>query len=298
MGLPIVSDIADFLRWVIDLFVNRTPRPIQVIIFLLFLLLFGNLFSWVLHLSGVHCNSELEPVKTQTFDVVTNVKIFWWIQQDEFTDPNISVSEVHPWGGIISQSGDAIDQCIVELKYNPTKDRYEFCDAINDSNCTVYYDNAECFNCTELDVGWAYNPDATFKYFNKGKVCDSDAEPRFDLNWFQRNYLCNPLCAIPEHYAFSRANLNFYCTDLDYCGVNATQPANPRVDEELLLADAELIYTDDDDNSIENFIGITCSDNYNPKIAVFGIDIFDYRIWVLMIVLYVMVIFLTKIKRH
>jgi len=298
VGLPIVSDIADFVRWIIDVFMNRTPRPVQILLFLLMLLLIGNLFSWALHLSGVHCRSDGEPVKVSSMDIVTNVKIFWWIQEDGFTKPNISVSEVHPWGDRISQSGEAIDQCIVEMKYNPSKDRYEFCDSVNDTNCKIYYDRGECFNCTELDVGWAYSPVAIFKYFNIGKVCDSDAYPKFGLNWFQRNYLCNPLCEIPEHYAFSRDELHFYCTDLDYCGVNATKQPNPKLDSELLLSDAELIYTNDDENTIEKFIGITCSDNYNPRLAVFTIDIFNYQYWVLMIVLYVMVIFLTKIKRH
>lgn len=294
MGLPIVEDVFNAIKFSINFFIDKTPKPIQILIFLVLLLLFGNMMSWMLHIAGVHCNADYKPVKMDTINIVSNVKIFWWVAKGDLDTPTATIDDVHPWTRYITLQGNQ-ETCVFILKYDGEK--YVQCDNLSDPTCLFYYKNAECFNCSVTDIGWFYEPGSWWKWYWAGEVCGGDATRISDRStWL--NIKCDTLCSIPEHYAWNVSEGNYYCIDLDYCGVNATKEVDSRVDEELKNGGAELMYPGEYSRNIDTFIQIKCSKNFNPRLAVYNLDVFDFRVWILIIVVYVMFIFLSKVKRH
>lgn len=294
MGLPIVEDVFNAIKFAINFFMDKTPKAIQILVFLILLLLFGNMMSWMLHISGVHCNSHKEPVKVDTIKIVSNVKIFWWVAKGDLDTPTATIDDVHPWTRYITFQGN-LETCVDILIYDGNN--YVACDNLSDPNCLYYYKNADCFNCSVTDIGWVYALDSFLNWYWVGEVCGGDVTRIHDRStWL--NFKCDSLCSIPEHYAWDVSEGNYYCIDLDFCGVNATKEIEPRVDAELRDAGAELMYPGEDSRTIDTFVQIKCSKNFNPRLTIYGLDVFDYRIWILIIVVYVMFIFLSKIKRH
>jgi hypothetical protein len=303
MGIPVVSEIWDGLRWVIDLFISKAPRPLQIIIFLLMLLLFSNVIIGMLHLIGVHCNESGEPVKTSFFDIGTNVWIFYDTTiKAKFSGNSISYSSAHPY---VKYSVGLFggDNCVFALKQN-VNGTYEFCESINDTDCRYYYReepegqgiiNEGCVRCNVTDIGWVYDPSQPVTHkVNVGTICSDDAYlPTNSPSIFTNIFTCNHDCKIPTHYKWSFMNGQYECIDLDYCGANATKEVSYEFNNRLKDAGATLIYKDSDTKSFDKAVYLKCNKDFNPRLTFFGIDVFDYKIWLLLLIIAVMVRFLT-----
>jgi len=285
MTIPILSDIWNGITWTIDFFFSKTPRPLQILVFLLFLLFFGAMISTVLQITGFHCNNDKEMVKTDLFDVSTNFQMLRQSANDYFQEPTITIDEVHTWSS---------NTCFLLLD-NSTGD-YEPCVNESSATCLKYYESPQCFDCETVDVGWI-KQEGEWVANNIGDVCIGSAYP-IEWTFIQRWLTCGGECRIPNHYKFNATEGYYDCVDLEYCGVNATKVPNSKIDELLQNADGTLLYpTATTPRNYETLIFLKCNNNYNPRLTFFGIDLFDYKIWLLMIVIYVLVMVYFSLKK-
>jgi len=287
VGIPIVSEIWDGIRWIINFFVDKVPTPLKFLIFLLFLLFFGTLISVMLHLTGIHCNSDKDVVKTEALDIKTNI-IVWRETNNVLTEQGYKISEIHRWNKLAG-----VD-CFYLL--DDSSGEHEFCKNSTDPNCEYYYRDSDCFNCTSVDAGYIWD-EGSFLPTNVGDVCDGTA---YKIEWdiFDRWIVCEKLCQIPEHYVYNSSTGTYTCIDLDYCGSNATLESIPRMDDLLHDSNAELIYPiTQSDRDYRSVVRIKCNNNFNPRLTFFGIDIFDYKIWLFLAVIWVLVMLFFKLNR-
>jgi len=247
-----------------------------------------------LHLSGIHCLTDKTVVKVPMTDVTTNVIVLFDVMKSRITGQTQSIKGVHPYKAYL---GDR--ECAYILKN--VAGEYEYCDNMSESGCSFYYITPECFNCTSIDSGWIRNEDAWYGWNNLGDLCYGDVyrsaeEWSLLKKWFD----CEPLCSIPEHYKFDSDTGYYECVDLDYCGSNATIQPDYLIDSTLKDAGYENLYQDSrsGEKSYERLITITCDDNLNPDMTLFGIPIFDYKIWLLIFVIAMLFLFLHKIIKN
>jgi hypothetical protein len=290
-GIPVVSDILETIRWGIDTFISNVPRPIQIGFFLLLLLVGANLISMTFHVFGIHCNTNKEVVKTDFMEVSNNFKIMYITGTDALFGSNKSLESANK---IISIIQDPDDACYLIMKQVGSE--YVICPNITDTACKYYYKEDTCANCsTTADVGWVYSDKALLNYIYAGDVCSSDAYYDPDVSRFRRLVSCEPSCQIPAYYKFNFDTGKLDCTDIDRCGINGSQ-ITYELDRLLEESDATLYYQPSDED-INSFIGFKCSNDYNPRVALFKkLDIFDFKIWLLLIVLGVMITSLHHIR--
>lgn len=292
MGLPIVQEIFDFIRWLIDFFVNKVPKPIKFLIFMLFIVFIGSMISWTLHFGGFHCNTNKDLVKVDTLNVVDNMKIWYHSYGGQLTGATATIDQAHPTTKYI-YFDSAIDSCTLYMKN--VSGEFEMCDA-NESDCYFYYLDAECYDCTSVSTGLIYAPDTLLNWISRGDVCYGNAtaleEPR---NFLYRNFFCEPLCEIPQNYVWDWENGYFVCQNDSICGDNAT-PTNYQLDFDLTQAGAELYYDNVPEKDVRRLIGLQCNNDLHPRMTFFGIDLFNFKFWLFATVIYLLIILFHKLR--
>jgi hypothetical protein len=291
MGIPIVAEIWDGVRWIIDFFINKVPRPVKFLFFLLMLLLFGVILQFTFHLFGVHCDDDHEVVKVDSFDLTTNIQVIWVANSDPLP-PNATQSEVHPEFWSDRGFGLCSDYLV-----QTDEGCWEFCTNTSDANCKHYYRRPNCYDCTPLDIMMCGVDTQLLGDSRDRTVCASDVRERVpEWTIFESIFQCSRYCHIPDGYYFDYESSNYVCEDLDVCGINVSNDDRPtRLKELLDDANAERMYTSDDKDAF-NMLQFKCiANSYNPSLTVFGIPIFDYRTWLIIAVIFVMFIFLTKL---
>lgn len=278
--------ILDEISWVLDFFFNKTPRPIQIILFLLLLILIGLIISMTLHIIGVHCGDTkdgIKPIKIPITEVTTNFNILIkTIIIDEY-DENFSYSEFTNWYNAPETS---VTSCALFL-YLTADNCYDFCYNYSNPACGWYYDEADCFDCSSVEI------DLCGRWVTEdrciGKVNN------INWSWYQRYVDCDISCKIPEGYFFDADEGRYICNST-ICLDNATNSyLGSSVTALLDEVGGELIYTEEKDN-IDQIIKFSCDNNYNPNITFFSIPMFDYRYWVFLIIITIMFLFLSYIK--
>lgn len=165
---------------------------------------------------------------------------------------------------------------------------------------TKHYNWQQCVRC-EGDVNYSIVHGILGMSENEW-LCFGDAY-RLDedeMGWFQK-MVCNPdsRCMPPLHFYYEYDTGTFDCIDLEYCSQNNSNYTTTAViDEELKSAGAELRYKGETDKSYKKAILFKCSKDLKPQITLFGIPIFDYKIWLFLMIIGGMFIFLNKIKKH
>lgn len=291
MGLPIIQEIWDGIRWLIDFFINKAPRPLKIIIFLLFLIMFGSIISFALHISGVHCKSDLKPVKVDMLKVGTNFKVMLETRDEILTADNYTLCEVHP-----ELCGNEHDAYFFARKGD--NGFYYECNQTNpEPDCSYLYKYGNCHNCTEQEICFqdALVGGSIIGICGKWhSVCLSDAYP--DRKFYDTFADCSDKYSIPENYYFDNDTGLYVCSNTLYCGATATLEPNTKIDEILENAGAEYLYPTTQEDTIENIISVGCSDNLNPRLYIFGLDLFSYVLWFFIILIYVLIEMLIKIK--
>jgi len=275
----------------------------KFLVFLLLLLIFAVFFSTFLHIIGIHCNSSKIPVKTSILHPITNYEIM--SSKDEIYN---TTSYTPP------QSGFELRYCVFETCFVPSENKYywashEKCDNLSTQfslsrGGSTLFGGIIDFACVDCD-NWTPNYSVYGVIGSKetsGAHCFSDAFriPTEDMGWVQRN-TCNLFesdCMPPEHYYWESDTGLITCLDDEVCGVNQTEIIYT-TDILLDQAGAELLYpVSVSDNDYRRFIQIKCDAELTPKFTIYGIPIFDYRAWLFIVLIYIMFIFLSKIKSH
>lgn len=279
MTLPIIGELWQGILFIIEFFFTKAPRPVQFLIFLLMTLLVGNVIVGTLHLIGFHCDENMQPVKVSTFDISTNAYVFYeTIIKSKFNEATLTYQETHPYTRFVGS------ECFFSLYNN--SGIMQMCDnPTTNTSCDFYYnakptDNESerggCVVCNHTSLGWVDNPDSILGHTFVGDVCIDNAYPRTPSTYY--SIVCGAECDIPTNYMFSIDNGTY----IRIANESVSQFAFA---QRLTNAGAERIYTDNNEKSYRRFVGLTCTGDYNPRFALFGIDIFDYRIWILLTVL-------------
>ena len=289
--VAILTDIIEGIKFLINFFIDKSPKAVKILFFLLFLLFFGNLINFMLQMSGIHCDSDKEPQKISMLDFGTNVKLLRETNPDRYLSGNeLTICEAHP-----SKCGEE-RSCYYYMYQLPTGG-YGLCNETNSSaNCEYYLNDGSCHNCTYgerciqdnefwIFCGTYYDVCLTDAYYGGQQVTDFLTK-------------CIETCDVPLNYVWNMTTGTYHCLDLALCG-NGVTPEQTAVDEILTKAGATHLYGDSlNDNDYRRAVSVKCNNNLNPRLTFFKLDIFDYKMWLVLIVLYVMFIFLTMIKRH
>lgn len=288
MGIPIISEIWDGIRWMINFFIDKTPKPIKIIIFLLSLIFLGSIISTMLHFSGFHCTSNKELVKIDTTDIMTNVRI-WYIQsRDSISGEEVSIKTALPNYDNI----ETLISCFLYLK-NDSGDFKSCEDEDNETGCRYYMTEPDCHNCEILDVGVVFTGNFHFS------VCKDYAYYKTDYTTWEKLW-CQPNCDIPYGYMYDPFNARFECVNDTICGDNITTNIQILTEVDAIIDNSnfELVTKSDKDEDYTNFVNIKCNNNHNPRLAFFNLDLLDFKIWLIIIVIYIMFMFLSHIKKH
>jgi len=125
-------------------------------------------------------------------------------------------------------------------------------------------------------------------------VCQDDGYRLNKYNWGQQ-FHCNWLgCAPPEGYFYNLTVNKFDCNE-DFCINASLEDYNQKLYS--IEGAAPVKSSDDTDFSAEGMIYFKCqaNDPTNIRLTFFGIDIFDFRIWVALFVLGAFVWFKSKL---
>jgi hypothetical protein len=288
-------------------FFSTVPRPVQFIIFLLLILLFGEIINYSLYMFGFFCDGSNNVVRIK-LDLTNLVEIpsIMKLQND------LANNDIQALGFIDKDVKD----CVLEstapyllydsygtLRLNRTTEdesRYFYrwnpcvlCDVMK------YRQEESIINDTGVmaTIKRIGNLIGLIKGVSSGGeyVCLANASG-LPYNFTHGNYSTqllrtsceDVLCSPPIYYHYDY-ELNKYVCDYDNC-VQFIIP----IWNDLLYNKfhATLLYPSGELGSLQsnttnkkyrptynNAIGLTCKD-YNPKISIFKINIFDYKLWI------------------
>lgn len=298
--------IIDEITWMIDKFIEPLPKPIKFGLFLVFLLILGVFITFMFHVFGVHCDSEGTVVRTDPFDIYSNVRIAFtdanaYFNESSYAPPPISIEipVVEPLTDV---------SCSIRVCHLPTDDPDVWIYA-NDHACdnlTKRYiflsKSAEFSRCVICQGDTNYTlitGSLSFITSLTGYYCFGDAHPipDDDKNWIQ-DWVCKPSqrCVPPEHYYYESDTGTYDCLEESYCGQNRSIEDIPHeIDVLLVDANAEVMYKSEK-KDYRKLVYFECDKENKLRFTFFGIPILDYRTWVLLAVIVVMFLFYHKIK--
>lgn len=256
------------------------------------MVLMGFLLSFVFHVVGYHCNTQLELVKVSSLDIITNIDVAFISNPSHvIKGDEITFCEAYP-----NKCGREHD-CFYYARELPNG-LYEYCNTSNSPvDCKYYLKEGVCYNCTSDEI--CFQSSMTFFICGQwNSICTGDAFPIQNASLIEK-LNCDVSCAVPEYYKWDIDTGTLKCQNLDFCGSNSTYIQNTELDQKLKNADATLVYPlDVNENSYENFIKLSCNPQLNPELTVFGLPIFNYQVWILLAILWVGVIFLLKLGQQ
>ena len=293
-----LTDIISTFTDIISTFLSTLPRPLQLIIFLLLILLIGNIVQFALNVFGIFCDSGNNPVSVG-FNVIESTSLMFRStnmfrgQEDDFTklEKLVSCSNYYENYTFLADEGSLLG---FKVPYSEILDWLGVDYSIDKDIAPArwFYNPSPCVKC-----------DVTFIRLNGGdveEVCEGDAYPIINKSFFQKvqcDLTAADICELPDNYFYSYLSNTYVCSISD-CDI----AAKDQWDKILRDSGAEYMYAGGVDGSIAAFndytraVGVKCEE-LKPKIAFFGIVIFDYKIWMLIGILGVLFWVYWKIKK-
>lgn len=279
MAIPIISDIIGTIQKIIDWVQRTIPKPVMFLFFLVFLLFIGNtLMPIFFNMMGIFCIDGTKYTN-DFYDVPTNIATTFRIM------------------GIDLENGttDVELNCIGQI-YNDTSPG-------NPNALITYYDGAYCTECTKI-VGSGdpnYLASGIPPYNDNNGLCAGDAIhiPDNEKSTLQR-WLCEYIgdesviafaCEPPPGFIFDFDNAIYTCVDILICG-NFTKQV--LVENGLIAKGFTRIETFPTDEP--SVVGTTCYEN-KPKFTVVGIDLFNWNIWLFLLLITILISVWMKFKR-
>ena len=282
-----ISGIISSAGDIIKIGFSTIPRPIKFILFLFLLLFVGILLQLTLSMMGIYCDSANNPVKLHG-GFIKNLQLADEIPNTEFL--NLEAEEQAEFG--ISYFSNLITKCSKKISYGIIQYEDGTEEAFTDTN---FFDGTFCTNCESVTI---IEQLANGDVFDTHNFCTDDVirVDREDKSVWQKMF-CGGVfggCEPPEHYFWSQNLDNFLCADETCEGITL----GDKWDAKLQEAEATYLYPEGylDDTTYTKFVGIICTD-IKPNLTIYGIPVFDYKIWVLLMLVAILVWFITKIKR-
>ena len=271
-------------------FFELLPKPIKFLLFLAILLLLGVIIGWLLNGLGVFCDSADNPVKIS--NILVSLDLL-----NEIPDPTTLNLEV-----IESDTAQymTVEECsvcyeagqVLIIRELPNGSTYKQ----NISRRTCFYKDAGCVICEET-IG--LDPQTANLLGNLKGYCLGDAtiKPYEDKNMLSK-WFCGKTfigrCQPPEHYFYDSTRDNYFCLDETCTGITA----GVRWDEKLRDSGAKMIYPEGQLNKkdADSMVQVSCKD-IKPTITIYGIPIFDYRMWLIIMLITILAGFYIKYKK-
>lgn len=290
-----LADILGGFQRVISWFIDVVPKPIKVLIFLLFILLLGSLFGFFLNSTGNWCDTAGNEYSTGVFSLFTNVDLL----VNQPSNDELNTEEIDP------NDENFFDSTIVKCsRYFDTFDdyylRYENgTKVLLQDDQYFFHDTGRCTSCSEKVKIWADGN----SLLSEDYCLDDIIYPKSydELSWLGK-VTCGKFlgsCDIPEGYYYDR-NLNLFICDDPLCQSENGSVSTIGERWNLLLREkgaklkAPSVYGDKD---YRNALSIECdAGDVSPKFRLFGIEVFSYKIWVFLFVLGALLWALFKIK--
>lgn len=245
--------------------------------------------SFAFNVFGVYCNSAEQPVILGGgfFTKIANgVSLLGSIPDPKTLNENALSIEQTPLSGIpLSQ----VTKCTRTMPsgtiyFNETQRTLLLSlftnvevNAVNFTTPTSFYDGTFCTTCQQVTICGASG--------DCQKMCIGDAfrTPNTDKTFLQKALCGNLGCEPPEHYFYSQTR-NLYLCDDNSC----TSRTLGQAYDQLLASKGATLFNQNVDGTInpssDNIVGITCQD-LKPRLAFFGIDVFEFKYWAIIMLI-------------
>lgn len=281
-------DILGALQRAVSWLLTTAPKPLLYILFLLFLVVFSALFGFILNTTGNFCDTQGNEYTTGLFSVATNFQLIRGMPDEE----DLSTATLDPDDNLITRT---LATCVgfygSDWKYKDENG--------NEQNLTAgsyFRSSTKCVDCELVKV---YSDTQT----NFERICLGDAYPLSpdEMTWWRRSTCGKQIgfCKPPINYYYESSANTYVCND-ESCvddGELTTQGElwNQRLKEEGAKLKTSSVYGEKD---YRNAVAIECeSGDLTPKLRLFGINVFDYKIWVFLMILSGLGWILFKIKK-
>jgi len=294
--------ISDEIRWIIDFFTDKFPKPLKYLFFLLLLVGIVSLIPFLLHLMGFHCNSDLNVVQTSPLKIISNIKLAFMGEGEIINTSSYIPDTLTSQSEFVGLISIPIASCRYVICQNGSYFYWENeneCDGASLMNPynTVQATWSRCSTCSG-DINETFIR-GTFGASETTYLCFGDAQRinESDMSWYQKWVCDEDRCIPPSHYYYEYDTGTYDCLDLDICGENYTTVLST-VDDTIDEAEGQLLYSENDDkNSIKRIAEIVCNEEMTPTLTFYSIPIFDYRIWVFLFIIIILAMFLFKLKK-
>lgn len=284
-----VTDFLGGLQRGISQFLQTAPKPILYLLFLAILLLIGSLMGFVLNLTGQYCDTAGNEYSVPFLQVSDNFRLLINMpSNDELDTTTIDPNDAgFNYETVVDCSYYVLDGVI----------RYSNGTLVNISDQYLFHDTGRCTNCDE-EVVLITNTLQNERYCFSDILYPKPYENRsLAGKLFCGNFLGS--CTIPEGYYYDRSQNLFICDD-PLCLVNGSESSVGQR-WNLLLRDvgANLrepsVYGDRD---YRNAVSVECdAGDVKPHLRFFGIEIFDYKLWIFLFILGVLIWTVINFKR-
>jgi len=281
----IFGDIIGFFQSLFQTITNILPKPVLFILFLFIMLFLGNLLSYVFNINGIYCNGADEPVKLNG-NFINNLGLI-----SEVPEKN-NLNEINPTGLSFSDDItscykriDATDNAIIKII---DKNSVREGNITNITTTQFFFNSPQCADCEDVEL--------TYIEYNNAvqiKACSGYAYPlnysdNSKITWYQKLVCGRTSCAVPQGFYFDYKTGLMKCSGNGCSGLTYSDDWNNK----LKKYDATLLYPEIDGNSnrklgYDEALGITCVD-LQPKLSVYSINIFDYKLWVVLTLIFIM----------
>lgn len=276
------ADLVGAFQRAVGWFLDTVPRPIKLLLFLLFLLGFVSIFGFLLNSSGNFCDTNGNLYQTGFFSMTTNLELLSSMPDEADLGKNELV--------INEAIGGLIEKCqhfLISPYYYVNGTKVYLAEGSRE-----YYDGGYCTDCdTELLISNGTG--------SSGNYCINDGEtiPYDKKNWIKKQVCGTNLggCEPPSNYYYSYIDNAYVCTDLEVCGnMTIGQQWNDRLRD----TGAKITPASDSSNrDFQNAVGVECDvASLQPQFKFFGIKIFDYKLWVAIYLLMAVIWMVYKIK--
>jgi hypothetical protein len=279
-----------------------------MIIFLVFLLFFASIFSFFLQITGNFCDTAGNEYRTGTLNFFGNIGLLSSIPSEEELDNEY----IDASGGFVREQlwYDCSNFYDDGYQYRPDGGEWT-----NFTDYRYYYIGTDlCVECNEWvkvrpileDQGFFYT--ITYAPLWKEKIClDRYVYPKeySELTWLGKQKCTKTesltTCSIPQGYYYDGNNNVFVCNDELCTNTNETTSTVGKAWNLKLKEQGATIRppSPHGDRDYRNALRVECDEgDLDPKLRVFGVNPFDYRLWLFIILLSALVWLVFKIKRR